>query len=264
MSFFSFFKKDKKKEDAIKPILGMPLLLDANSLNIKGIVNTLRQEWHLIVDDTQAGDETSVLMIDGYSVAIGLMSVAIPGDEVKKASEYQYFWENAADEIEKHKAHVILSIINAGKEPVKENILYSKVVAAVLKNSDAIGIYIGGRSLVLSKSFYLTNVNMAFADGNDGLPLYTWIYFGLRQEGNLRSVYTYGLAAFNKTEMEIIGSTLPFDDLSDMMYNITSYVLAYNVNLKDGETIGLSAEQKLKISLSQGKFLEGKTLKINY
>ena len=48
------------------------------------------------------------------------------------------------------------------------------------------------------------------------------------------------------------------------MYNLTHYVLTYNVTLNDGETIGMSAEQKLRISESKGKFLEGKTLKIEY
>jgi len=52
--------------------------------------------------------------------------------------------------------------------------------------------------------------------------------------------------------------------LGEMMSNLANYVIAYDVTLKDGETFGLSAEQKLKISESKGRFLEGKTLKIKY
>lgn len=49
-----------------------------------------------------------------------------------------------------------------------------------------------------------------------------------------------------------------------MMFNLVHYVLASNVTLKSGETIGLSEEQKLKITESKGHYLEGTTLKIEY
>jgi hypothetical protein len=98
----------------------------------------------------------------------------------------------------------------------------------------------------------------------EDLPLYNWVYFGLRKENGKQSVYTYGLADFGKMEMEIIESKNSIEELNEMMFNLTHYVIAFNVTLKDGETIGLSAEQKLKISESKGKFLEGKTLKIEY
>lgn len=96
------------------------------------------------------------------------------------------------------------------------------------------------------------------------LPLYNWIYFGLREENGKHSVYTNGLANFNKMEMEIIESNISIEELNEMMFNLAHYVISYDVTLKDGETIGLSAEQKLRISESKGKFLEGKTLKIEY
>ncbi|MFC5537704.1 DUF4261 domain-containing protein [Rhodocytophaga aerolata] len=46
--------------------------------------------------------------------------------------------------------------------------------------------------------------------------------------------------------------------------SLVHYVISQDVSLQDGETIGLSAEQKLKIIQSKGKFLEGQTLKIAY
>ena len=73
-----------------------------------------------------------------------------------------------------------------------------------------------------------------------------------------------GLSDFGKMEMEIIDSNKSIQEINEMMFNITHYVIAYNVTLRDGETIGLSAEQKLKISESKGKFLGGNTLKIEF
>ncbi|MBP0902939.1 DUF4261 domain-containing protein [Mariniflexile gromovii] len=262
MGLFSFLKKEKKTEsNTNSAILGMVLLEDPNSFDLKGTVNELKAKWKLKVNDNDADDKAAVLVIGEYNVAIANIPATIPEGEVERTAEYNYFWENGIEETSKHRGHIVLSIMNAGKNPVQENLLYSKIASAVMNNSKAIGIYIGGRILVLKKDFYQANVEMM---SEEDLPLYNWIYFGLRKENGKQSVYTYGLADFGKMEMEIVESGNSIEELNEMMFNLAHYVIAYNVTLKDGETIGISAEQKLKISESKGKFLEGKTLKIEY
>lgn len=262
MGLFSFLKKEKKTEsNTNSAILGMVLLEDPNSFDLKGTVNELKTKWKLKVNDNDADDKAAVLVIGDYNIAIANIPTAIPEGEVERTADYNYFWENGIVETSKHKGHIVLSIMNAGKNPVQENLLYSKIASAVMNNSKAIGIYIGGRTLVLKKDFYQANVEMM---SEEDLPLYNWIYFGLRKENGRHSVYTYGLSDFGKLEMEIIESENSIEELNEMMFNLAHYVIAYNVTLKDGETIGITAEQKLKISESKGKFLEGKTLKIEY
>ena len=84
---------------------------------------------------------------------MGSISAPIPTDEAIIAAEYNLFWENGAEKVKKHKGHIILSIMNAGQNPVKENMLFSKVASAVLNNSKSIGIYMGSRSLAIEKEF---------------------------------------------------------------------------------------------------------------
>jgi hypothetical protein len=262
LGLFSFFKKEKKTESSTNStILGMVLLQDTNSFDLKGTVNELRTKWKLNVNDNDSDDKTAVLVVGDYKIAIANIPLAIPGGEVERIAAYNYFWENGVEETSKHKGHIVLSIMNTGKNTIQENLLYSKIASAVMNNSKSIGIYIGNRTLVLKKDFYQANVKMM---SENDLPLYNWIYFGLREENGKNSVYTYGLAEFGKQEMEIIDSENSLEELSEMMFNMAHYVVSYNVTLKNGETIGLSAEQKLKIIESKGKFLEGKTLKIKY
>ena len=151
--------------------------------------------------------------------------------------------------------------MNSGKNLISENLLFNKVAASILRNSESLGVYIGGRTLLLKKEFYLANTEMM---SEEDLPLYNWVYFGLRQENGKRSIYTYGLSDFGKLEMEIVNSSNSFDELNEIMFNMAHYVIASNVTLRDGETIGMSATQKLQITESKGKFLEGRTLKIEY
>ena len=262
MTFFNYPKIDKRaKEGANSVLLGMVLLEEPGSIDIGRVVNELTDKWNLKVSDSEISNEASILIINGYRIAIADMQMPIPGDEITEAAAYNYLWENGNEEAGNHKGHIIVSIMNGGKDPVKENLLYSRIAASVLNNSKSIGIYIGGRTLLLKKEFYLANVEMM---SEKDLPLYNWIYFGLRQENGKQSIYTYGLADFNKSEMEIVNSKHSLEELNEIMYDLTHYVIAYDVVLRDGETVGFSEEQKLKVSKSKGKYLEGETLKIEY
>jgi hypothetical protein len=262
MGLFSFLKKEKKTgQETNSAILGMVLLKDPNSFDLKGTVNELKNHWNLKVNDIETENNTTIMVIDDYNVAVAVIPVAIPEKEVEATAQFNYLWKNGVDETSKHKGHIVLSIMNAGKNAVKENILFSKITSAVMNNSKSMGIYMGGRSLVLKKDFYQENLKMMT---EKNLPLYNWIYFGLRQENGKQSVYTYGLSDFGKKEMEIVNSKNSFEELGEMMFNLAHYVISFDVKLNPGETIGISPEQKLKISESKGKYLEGTTLKIEY
>lgn len=262
MGILSFFKKSGKPENKINStILGMVLLKENNTLNVENTINELRTKWNLSISTSEADNQTAIIEVGKYRVAIANIPAPIPGDEVEVAAQYNYMWDNAVEETTKHKGHIIVTIMNSGIDPIEENLLFSKIVSSVMNNSESIGIYIGSRTLVLNKEFF--NINNQEIN-NKGLPIYNWLYFGLRQENEKYSIYTYGLEEFGKREMEILNSNKPVEQLQEMMYNVTHYVLAYDVTLKSGETIGISAEQKLKISESAGKYVQGKTLKIQY
>ena len=49
-----------------------------------------------------------------------------------------------------------------------------------------------------------------------------------------------------------------------MLINIVGYVISEDVILHDGETIGLTAEQRLKITKSAGVNVEGESFKIAF
>ena len=48
------------------------------------------------------------------------------------------------------------------------------------------------------------------------------------------------------------------------MLSISEYVLSEDVELKDGETIGFTDEQRLPIKVSEGVSVQGTTIKVGY
>ena len=124
---------------------------------------------------------------------------------------------------------------------------------------NAIGIYQGSATLLLPKNLYLD-----FSDflKEDNLPLQLWLYIGIINQEDKSSVYTYGMKEFGKSEIEIIDSAMDNDELYYFLLSIIQYILEGDVILNDGETIGFSEEQKIKITESKAVYLDGNSLKL--
>ena len=69
---------------------------------------------------------------------------------------------------------------------------------------------------------------------------------------------------FGKNELEVIDSKQQPDKVISFMFSIEEYVLSEDVELKDGETIGFTEEQKLPISVGDGVSVKGITAKIGF
>ena len=123
----------------------------------------------------------------------------------------------------------------------------------------AIGVYQGSATLLLPKNLYLD-----FSDflKEDNLPLQLWLYIGIIKQEDKSSVYTYGMKEFGKSEIEIIDSAMDSDELYYFLLSILQYILEGDVILNDGETIGFSEEEKIKITESKAVYLDGNSLKL--
>ena len=114
-------------------------------------------------------------------------------------------------------------------------------------------------TLLLPKNLYLDFSNMM---KEEMLPIQLWVYIDIINDGDKSSVYTYGMKEFGKSEMEIINSAMNSDKLYQFLISILQYILKDDVQLKDGETIGFTEDEKIKIRESKAVYLEGNSLKL--
>lgn len=244
-------------------VLGMALLNEVQKIDFKKIVDELKYKHNLSITGQEIDEEKSlgVIELKNAQLAIMLMDMPVPGDELKFPSEIAYLWTAAKELTPKHKAHVIISVSSPDQSKLDLFKIFTNAAASVLANTNSLGIYLGNQTLVLSTEFYIDG---AKSMTDDELPLMNWIYFGLREENGKSSGYTFGLKEFGFDEIEILNSNYSIEEIQEMLYNISHYVIQSNVTLKDGETIGLTADQKIKIVRSKGEQLDGTTLKLKY
>ena len=255
------FWKKKKPEKENKIILGMVMNFGENDFNLDDFVSDYYKFYDGNIENIEGDNLALSFTIDGESVAIAYMNFPIPLNDIEGTAQYAYNWETVLEDTRNHKSHFIISLIWGSKDQVKRFKILTKVICSLLRTTKSIGVYKGSQSLLITKKDYLTYAGFM---SDEHLPLNLWVYFGFRVNNKQNSGYTYGLQAFDKIEMEILDSIQNLQDIREFLYNMSHYVLLLNVEFKSGETCGTTAEEKVKIKLSKGEFVEGESFKLAF
>ena len=254
-----FFKS--KKQPKGKIILGMIMLKDNDGFNLDNFSADFTSSYEHTIDNL-SGDQTAASFeVDGETVAIGHMPVPIPNADLESTAEYAYTWQTAREDLKDHESHLIVSLLGKGSNQILRYTIFTQVICSLLRTTDSIGVYKGNQSLLIPKNDYLEEAALM---SDDYFPLDLWIYFGLRATSEGNSGYTYGLQEFNKNELEILNSSQDILSIRNFLFNMAHYVLEFDITFKDGQTCGMSEEEKVKITFSKGVLVEGKTFKLAY
>ena len=241
------------------------VLLSKAEWDKEQFIRDMKEKWDIAVDEYDASedqdDDALVFEVGDMFAAVSLATYPIPGGEAELNAENNYMWPDAVKIAREHCAHLMVAVLGKEEDLLEKGKLFTKLVAACCRQRYATGVYTSG--VVFEPRFYEGLADMI---KEDELPIFNWVWFGLyRSEGGLNG-YTYGMDVFGKEEMEVLNTDAEPEDLRDFLASLASYVLACDVTLQDGETIGFSADDKRTITRSPGVSLpeEQMTLKIGY
>lgn len=228
-------------------------------------LKTLSEDYGITTDEKVSKDTSSeslIFDVDGATMIVSFMPFPVPNGEAEENAKNNFLWQNGAEQVKKHKSQIILAFFHMNEDnPTVENYkLFIKFADSLLKCPSSVGIYTN--ATVYPSEFYCENAEVL--KDNEDLPVQIMIYIGLYADKNGICGYTYGLKNFGYREIEILDSKQSPGDVYGFLCSVSEYVLAYDVMLRDNETIGFSAEQKLPIRLSVGKAVEGQSLKIGF
>lgn len=225
----------------------------------------LKKDWNLTWAPKEADaepDPEGVLLeeVDGMIAAVSFMPDAVPQDEAVDNAQNNYMWPGAVEAAKAHKAHLLISVPTVGEASAKKRgELFVKLVTAALADENALGIYANGT--VYEPAFYLRGAEAMKADH---IPLFNWVWIGLYETSKGINAYTTGLECFGHAEIEVLEVEAQPMALHRFVTTIVAYILEAGAVLKDGETVGLSANDKHEVKLSDGVALPGKTLKVSF
>ncbi len=258
-----FKKKEKPVAEEPKKshtLLAMPMFNNNETFELDKVIAYLKSDWGIDVSDINGTEGTITFSMEGEVVVLSTMPVQIPWGDIRGTAQYAYNWQTAEEDLKEHNSHIIVTLLST-----KDNTAVSrfgtltKVLTAILATTDCIGVYQGTQSLLIPKDQYLDSAE-ALKFGQ--IPLHLWVYIGLRRGEKMNSAYSYGLTAFDKLEMEFVNAPLDLKDLHAFLSNICAYVVKGDITFKSGETLGYTEEQKIRITRSKGKFVEGESFKL--
>lgn len=239
------------------------VLLERADFDAEKYVKDLKEDWGMSYDFEITHDNNTIIADNnGMILTASLMPAPIPDNEAVEQAKTNYRWDGAVEAAERHKAHLLVSVINReDMDNIEGAKHYVKLLANATKQEGCLGINILGT--VIHPQMYYDFAKLY--DENDDFPIENIVYIGLYgDENNTVSGYTYGLEEFGKKELEIIKSLEEAEEVYNFLASISDYIITSDVVLNDGETIGFSEEQKIQISVSEGIALDGETIKLGF
>ncbi len=246
-----FFRKKRVEVDAPKPRrdlgLAMVALDRARALPEGVLLAFLQDNWKELprAKEVQQEGDTLSFELDGAVVTLTLVRGPIPWGDLERPARAAWHWPEAVERLRAHQAHVLVAVLAPEQDRIATRLLLTRVVAAVAATTEAAGVYWGEGPVVNAPDDF---VEEAKRTSRERLPLYLWLAFHLtRNPDGTFTLATSGMKAFGFMEMEVVASREKAATLVDRAFNFTHYLLDHGPVLKDGDTIGLSADERLRI-----------------
>lgn len=205
------------------------------------------------IRSVETSENTIVLQLRTGSVTIMLMDRPIPNSELKRTCKRAWDWRNACETVGPHKAHLIVSTMQTGLSKIDSALLHTKVVAALLDDSNALASYWGVN--LRERSEFLKQAKGA---DRKNLPVTLWVSILVTRDSPEKwSASTRGMGEFGLREIESKESRIDGRNFYRYVIGLSMYLIEKGAIIKDGETFGESPKQNIRVRLAPSYWNEG-------
>lgn len=233
------------------------VLLQEREVDWSVFSSKLTVKWGIQATKHKQGD-TLLFEVGQMGVVCALIPEPVPDREAEDCCRYNLLWPNAEKVVSGHQAYIKVTIKN-GKDPIEVHTLFTKIMACLLDQRNALGLYM--QPMVMEPRSY---VRAAEGLHEGRLPVQLWVFVGLYSSAEAVGAYTYGLHRFGKDEIEVLDSSRSMAEVYEMVAHTAAYVVAQDVELRHGETISAADGAQLQLVRSAGVAAQGDSIKIAY
>lgn len=179
------------------------------------------------------------------------LDMPIPAKELEWPVQTALLWPEAAEVVARHKAHGILTVGGEDMGPLESRVLLSRLAVAVCAVAPVTGVYWGDASAVHAREHLIAEGAQA---AEDHPAVMLWCSFHPVREDAGWSGYSLGLEAFGHLDFEIHDHKGEPADLLGCLADAAHYVITTGRELKDGDTFGASADERIPIRHARSRF----------
>ena len=232
----------------------MVMLSDEADLSVADIRSDLAAKWPDLPAATEPDEngDTLAFRVGESEIILGKMPAPIPWSDLEGPCTTSVLWPDAADEVRQHKSHWIVTV-SGEMHPVKQSSLLTQVTSSVMTTCpSALGVYWSNATLVVPKAIF---VEFAESVLPLGPPLDIWVDFRIGRDTEVTSSgFTAGMTALGLMEIEAQSSPEPPGELRERFSSIARYVVESGPVIKDGDTIGEDADERIRVVFSKSAF----------
>jgi Domain of unknown function (DUF4261) len=220
---------------------------------------TIKSEWQITAQDVSVTKDALNFKTKTGKYEYRLVAQKMPESEWIAFASISWLWKSAKAEMQGHKAYLQLTYIADETMTAYTSELEIARINASLFHvlaSNGIGILNADRYLMLDRNIYRETMKHLPIDE---APTYLMVYFGMSSEANKHSGYTYGMHKFNLPEVEIVNSTHSLHEVHAVLLASVSNLLAKGMVSENKD-----AKDAVKISVSEGVYVQGQTMKISF
>jgi hypothetical protein len=238
-------KKDEKQEPEI--LIGMIAVMDCDmpcAENMFKLYDSLSNNQN-IIENIEEKENNILFEVNGELGFISLMPAPIPWGDLEGPCLTAWHWENAEEIMKSHKYHYLISLMPKNEEVtnIERALIITRIIASVLEATDSVGVLWAPGTIINSKEQFITTAKDASVEE---LPINLWIEFRIeKNENNSFNIITTGMNSLGHKELEIVNSKREITELLGFVYNICNYLLENGPVIKDGDTVGMDADQKI-------------------
>lgn len=196
-----------------------------------------------------ASSENNIAMLraaDGLTSTIALMPAAIPNEEAEGVAECSLAaFSPQGGRPAPHAAHLVISTSPADGDGDLDTLMrHTRVVASCVDAYRAHAVYEGNARATHPAAFYLDAVRSM------NPPLMVWTGVSVAHESPTRTgILTLGVEnMLGMPDMLVSGPRGQANETLTFLFDMLLYVVKRSEPLPDGDTVGRSAQEKLKVS----------------
>lgn len=257
-----FGKKDKPAPTSAH-LLSMPLFQAGAKFNAAAVAQfatKLDPSDPIHVEPSKDSSDAMSFKSKNATAMGALMPMPVPTPEVDQCTKISFLWPRDEPKVEHGSHMVLIAMSDAGVRAAAR--LATRIATTLMRDKSAVAWYVGNASLVHKPKTAIDMAESVFED--DSFPVFHWVNSIVSQDDDgTFAASTLGMEALGHREFEVVQSLMPPGELMSYLLDMASYVLNTGAELKHGQTLGPTAEDKWKIEIGKSKLgKEGKVIRI--
>jgi hypothetical protein len=251
-----FRRREQKPGSDSAPLVSCVTLAEVRLAETNALFSHYRERWPALhqIRNLKREEKDIILFDVGSGTGfISLMPTPIPWSDLEIQCQLAFWWEGAEKVLRAHRAHVIVGLNDSSISPVGRAQMLTRLVDSVAHGCRATGIVWGSGGVVSSLQWFCA---AACELDEQQYPVPIWVSFRPETHDDQSvSLSTLGLRDLGCWEVEVHHARAKPANVLEYVGDFALYLLQRGSVVKDGDTFGYAAEDKIRIHLrKKGKW----------